>query len=813
MRRQALIIAAGCIEMVGCGPVESDFQRISLEPYPNPFDSTHVLWSPQPRRDHPLALAISPSGDKLYVALQGVEDEPGKHVAVIDTASERVLRRIEVGSSPTAMSLHPLGRFLAVTNRFSNFASIIDTQKDEVVADVPVPFHTVDIEFSPDGSAAYLANRWKDSVLRWELDVGDRFRVVGDDYSARSPDDPVGIAVGDNPRSLSFSPDGRRLYVASLTALSLSIIDVANRQEIRRVSLGSPPADVVATESLVFVPHIGRGTHHPPDLGADTDGDGLAGDGTANVMFQDVQNEIAVLDNDGNLVDEYTSDSICCRDYRDVDPDNPAKGAALPDPDTWPASRLAYLPPKDRWIVAGALPERLAFRDDQLFVVFSGSNEVQTFDVGSSGTLVPKQTAGGLFRTGMNPFDIVVSPDGARAYVSERLGEGITVLDLAKGPGTERRIAVGSQDEPPFPATDAEMGEAINFVTAPLTVDGDQTCVHCHREGGNLARSVAMPLQQDVVWGSRMVMAYRGAADTRPWFMETAMNETNFFPVINEFARKENFCCDGLDPLVWSAYPSLFDCSADPNKPGCNHVLHCKSDPPPECAQRTYGSPHSTRNQHFKANANLLFGREKTMGDVLYQENLDGTKSGITLDFGGVTRALGVFLLVRPRFFPNPNDYASSAAAKRGRVLYESPATGCNTCHPLPLTTVTADFNPFGVPIRFPAIVTPRQNDTGENADNVTPGFVQTFPDTKQDAGGIRFGVPQLRGIWDRAQRFYHDGRAKNLREALASPGHPALLPGETGFNETFGMPDTHGATSQLSKDQLEDMIAFLLTL
>lgn len=806
MLRTAIVSGLAWTVILGCSPAENPFERVSLVPGPNPFGADDALWSPQPHRDHPLALALLPSGDKLYVALQGVEDEPGHHVAVVDVASERVLRRIEVGSSPTALALHPLGRYLAIVNRFSNFVSIIDTQIDEIVAEIQVPFYSVDMVFAPDGKSAYLANRWTDSILKWKLDVGEQFVVVHSD-----PDD--NIPVGENPHFLSMAPDGQRLYVASPAGLSISILDVATDQETRRVWLGSPPGHVLATNSLVFVPHAGRGTHHSPDEGPDTNEDGLPGDGTANVMFQDVQNELAVLDRDGHLLHEYTSDSICCRDFRDVDPDHPAKGAALPAPDTWPLSRLAYLPPKEQWLVAGALPERLALRDDNLYVVYSGSNEVQQFHITMAGDLIPTQTAGGLFRTGMNPADIVISPDGARAYVSERLGEGITVLDIVNGPGSERRIPVGSPDEPSFPATDAEIGEAANFVTAPLTVDGDQTCVHCHREGGNLGRAIAMPLQANFVWGTRMIMAYRGAADTRPWFFESAMNDTNFFPVINEFSRRENFCCEGLDPLVWSKYPPLSECSANPNQPGCNHVLHCNDDPPPECAQRSYGSPHLTRNQHFAAGAKALFGRDKTYGDALFQELLDGSKDGITLDFAGVTRTLGLFLLVRPRFLPNPYTHETSAAAKRGRTLYESPVTGCNTCHPLPLTTVTADFNPFGVPLRFPAVVTPRRNDKGENVDKVTGGFLQTFPLAEQDVSGVRFGVPQLRGIWDRASRFYHDGRARNLRETLATPKHPALLAGETGFNETNGLPDTHGATSQLSPDELEDLIAFLLTL
>ncbi|RMH38613.1 MAG: hypothetical protein D6689_19075 [Deltaproteobacteria bacterium] len=460
----------------------------------------------------------------------------------------------------------------------------------------------------------------------------------------------------------------------------------------------------------------------------------------------------------------------------------------------------------------------MAVAGDRLVVVCSGSNEVQTFTVGADGRLAPRERAGELFRTGMNPYGVAVTRDGARAYVAERLGERVTVLDLDAGPGTERRILVGDESGGPFPATDAEIGEAINFVTAPFTVDGDQTCEHCHRDGGNLAKPVAMPLQADTVWGVRMQMAYRGAADTRPWFFESSMAESNFFPVINEFARKENFCCEQLDPLIWPAYPSVTDCLADPQRDGCNHVLDCEHDPPPECAERRYGSKHLTRNAHFRAAARALFGRDRTFGDALYQEVVadDGSvrREGIALDFDGVTRALGLFLLQEPRLLPNPNAALDLPAARRGRQIYESAETGCNTCHPLPVTAVSTTYNPLGLPLRFPAVVTPRQNPvTGANADLVNPLFIGTFPDTQQDAAGVYFGVPQLRGIWDRASRFLHDGRARSLREALATPGHPALAPGEIGYNETYGMPDTHGATSHLSADDLEDLIAFLLTL
>lgn len=811
-----IVVVGAALLLAACPNPSDGFDKRSLEPGPNPFDESHPLWAPQPHRDHPYTLALA--RNKLYVTLQGVEDEPGEYVAVMDTATGEMLRRIRVGSSPTGIAVHPGGRFVVVTNRFSNYASVIDSHTDSVAAEIQVPFYTIDVAFSPDGTRAYLTNRWKDSVLRWDVDATGGFRVVGDNYSSREAHEPMGIPVGQNPRDLVVSADGERLYVAAITGLSISVISTFDDAELRRVDLQSPPADLVVSGDFVFATHTGRGTHHPPDMGYDTNGDGSPGDGTANVMFQDLQNEIAVLNRDGELVHNYTSDSICCKDYRDVDPDDPTRGERLPAPDTWPSTRTAFLPPKDTWIVACALPEQMAVVGDILIIVCSGSNEVQTFDIASDGTLTPQQTAGGLYRTGMNPYGVVVAADTRRAYVAERLGEYVSVLDLDSGPGSETRFLVGDVSDGEFPSTDAEIGEAINFVTAPFTVDGDQTCVHCHREGGNIAKPVAMPLQGDTVWGVRMQMAYRGAFDTRPWFIESSMDENNFFPVINEFARKENFCCEQMDPLIWNNYPTPSECVAEPSLSGCNHVLSCRDDPPPECGARGYGGTHPTRGVHFTAGALTLFDRDTTFGDALWQERLDENgdfvRAGIALDFTGATRAIGLFLLSKPRLLPNPNASLDLPAARRGKLVYESPATGCATCHPLPLTSVSASFNPFEVPLRFAAVVTPRLNpDTNKEADLVNPLFLGTFPDTRQDGAGLHIGVPQLRGIWDRATRFLHDGRARSLREALASPGHGGLHVGEVGFNETFGMPDTHGGTSHLTKLQLDDLIAFLRSL
>lgn len=173
--------------------------RENLRPVPNP----HPAPEPQPRRDHPFDVAVCGDGTKAYVSLLGSEMRPGSEVAVYDVASGRMTRRIPLkragengpaGSAPMRLHLHPDGRHLFVGNRFSNFLSVIDTQRDEVGAEIPLDFYAQGMAFSPDGKIAWVANRYLDEVLVIDIKAaGDQFeaklRVIGglDDQAYFAP--------------------------------------------------------------------------------------------------------------------------------------------------------------------------------------------------------------------------------------------------------------------------------------------------------------------------------------------------------------------------------------------------------------------------------------------------------------------------------------------------------------------------------------------------------------------------------------------------------------------------------------------------
>jgi hypothetical protein len=122
------------------------------------------------------------------------------------------------------------------------------------------------------------------------------------------------------------------------------------------------------------------------------------------------------------------------------------------------------------------------------------------------------------------------------------------------------------------------------------------------------------------------------------------------------------------------------------------------------------------------------------------------------------------------RFEPSPylQNGTLSPAAERGRKLFESPAVGCATCHPAPFYTVS------------------RLNDNPRFAKLLEPDPTPLPP----------VDVPSLLGVYMQP-RLLHDGRAGRPREIF----------------ERWNQSNRHGQTRGLSRKDLDDLEAFLLSL
>lgn len=175
-------------------------------------------------------------------------------------------------------------------------------------------------------------------------------------------------------------------------------------------------------------------------------------------------------------------------------------------------------------------------------------------------------------------------------------------------------------------------------------------------------------------------------------------------------------------------------------------------------------------------------------------EELLGKKTG----FSEMIIHLGKFLIAEPRLLPSPFP-RDTPAVDRGRQLYFRFDVACAVCHPSPAFASPESFSGITTMARFDRVRLSLDPDSSlKFLENARDGF---------------FNANTLRGLWDRRGVLFHDGRARTVRETLLTPNHPCLVEGERAFNEHLGVPDTHGGISHLSCDEIDDLVAFLLTI
>jgi YVTN family beta-propeller protein len=154
-----------------------------------------------------------------------VPDRALAQVTVIDTNRDAVIAQIPVGKVPhqVAVSL-PLGK-LVVSNTEDNTISIVDLDTFETTATLRLGAAPEHLALSPDGRLLAVGNIQGGTVSLVDL--------AGEREIARIP----GL---NEPHNLTFSRDGSRLYVANLGAGHVSVIDVARARITAEIPVAEP---------------------------------------------------------------------------------------------------------------------------------------------------------------------------------------------------------------------------------------------------------------------------------------------------------------------------------------------------------------------------------------------------------------------------------------------------------------------------------------------------------------------------------------------------------------------------------------------
>jgi YVTN family beta-propeller protein len=204
-------------------------------------------------------------------------------VSVLDTATNTVVKQIDVGLHPTGMAVSPSGDRVYVTNANSDTVSAIDTASDQVVRTLHVGGGGTQrplllggapnaIAVSPNGQTLFVANAAQNAVAVVDAKGGDdavRGMIPTGWYPAAVAlslaGDQLFVASGYGFGSIAPTPASRdgRSFVDRVGVVS--ILDVPDRQALRR-----------------FTDQVQRNNRSlPPDVGGD-DGDHRHGSGNGN---------------------------------------------------------------------------------------------------------------------------------------------------------------------------------------------------------------------------------------------------------------------------------------------------------------------------------------------------------------------------------------------------------------------------------------------------------------------------------------------------------------------------------------------------
>jgi YVTN family beta-propeller protein len=174
------------------------------------------------------------SHDRVYVA-----NQTSNTVSVIDPSSNKLLGVIRLGD-PVPSALSPLyrgqllvhglgyspdGRTLAVVSIASNSVTLINTATNTVAGVVYVGRSPHEAFFTPSGSELWVTVRGEDYIS--VIDLGQMKEIRR-------------ILVANGPGMTMFGPDGRYGFVCSSFTPELDVVDVASHQIIKRVPQASP---------------------------------------------------------------------------------------------------------------------------------------------------------------------------------------------------------------------------------------------------------------------------------------------------------------------------------------------------------------------------------------------------------------------------------------------------------------------------------------------------------------------------------------------------------------------------------------------
>jgi YVTN family beta-propeller protein len=183
----------------------------------------------------PHGLIATAAGDRIYITLENVHGEAGE-LLWYDPATDTVTKRVKVGPRPNQPACTPDGKFIYVPCDDASWW-VVDGTSGTVVTKIATGGRPHNTLCSPDGKTMFLGPKGSYHVLL--ADVA-KHRLISE------------IPLSDAPRPIVLSQDAKRLYANVDTLIGFEVADVPGRKVIHRVQADVP-------EELLRIPSRSHG--------------------------------------------------------------------------------------------------------------------------------------------------------------------------------------------------------------------------------------------------------------------------------------------------------------------------------------------------------------------------------------------------------------------------------------------------------------------------------------------------------------------------------------------------------------------------
>jgi YVTN family beta-propeller protein len=377
----------------------------------------------------PLEMVSSRDGRLLYVVCQDSDE-----VRVVDLQSGKLIGRVAVGHMPRGIALSPDGQQLFVTNAWSDTVSVIDTASLQVLQTFPTGSEPSGVVSDKHGTTLYVANRLSGDVSVIDLKSGQETKR---------------LLAGRGASYLALSPNGKSIYCT----LIYPNPGASRSQPNSEITVIDTERQIVVERKLL---HNVAGVFHVA----------MSTDGHLGVAAQLRPKNLIPL--------AHVEHGWAFGDSLTLFGDDVGGTVQIP------------IDELDRYY---ALPWGVAIAPDKskIFLTTAGSQSVTVIDVPSLLKTVHARrqpfvndlsAASDYVVTripvGHNPRGVLLSPDGRRLYVANRLDDNIAVIDT-----TSYKVVSTIDLGGPKNVDALRRGERL-FYTADFAFQGQFGCANCH---------------------------------------------------------------------------------------------------------------------------------------------------------------------------------------------------------------------------------------------------------------------------------------------------------------------------------------------